>query len=207
MATQKVRITVKAVDAEFTAVAHKHVKDDMWEAVLVDGTPLENRNASRDRAVWQVVDTLNKELGANAYELVNEEYGGLAAEKMRLCADDKILRRTTWAVVGLTSVALALIAIFVVWTLYKLPADQAAVLSMRWYVLSIIATAGTVTLGAVFVKMKRGIRQQNLRAIGVVLVAILVTLLAVASSNYEPAFTVLGAVAGYLFGKDTDAKQ
>ena len=127
--------------------------------------------------------------------------------KEKLAAEDKIIERTTWSVVGLTGVALTLIALFVCWTLYKLPAAQATVLTMRWYVVSIIAIAGTVTLGAVFVKMKRGIRQQNLRAVGVVLVAVLVSLLAVVSNNYEPAYTVLGAVAGYLFGKDTDAKE
>ena len=79
--------------------------------------------------------------------------------------------------------------------------------TMRWYITGLIAVAGTVTLGAVFIKMKRGIRQQNLRALGVVLIAILVSLLAVVSNRYESAFGILGAIAGYLFGKDQAAQD
>ena len=77
---------------------------------------------------------------------------------------------------------------------------------MRWFVLAIIAIAGTVALGGVFIKMKRGIRQQNLRAVGILLVLLLPSMLAVVSDNYEPVYGLLGGVAGYLFGKDESAR-
>ena len=123
----------------------------------------------------------------------------------KLTAEDKILGRTTWSVVGLTGGALSLIMLLVWLTLSERLTAGSFIQTMRWYVAGIIAVAGTMTLGAVFIKMKRGIRQQNLRALGVVLIAVLVSLVAVASGRYEPAFGILGAIAGYLFGKDKAA--
>ena len=78
-------------------------------------------------------------------------------------------------------------------------------MTMRWYVAGVVAVAGGATLGGVFIKMKRGIRQQNLRAMGIVLVAVLAVLLGIVSKSYEPAFGILSAIAGYLFGKDSSA--
>ena len=49
--------------------------------------------------------------------------------------------------------------------------------------------------------------QQNLRALGVVLIAVLVSLLAVVSNSYDSTFGILGAIAGYLFGKDRAAEN
>ena len=121
--------------------------------------------------------------------------------------ENTLLRRTTLSVVGLTGAALTLIAVFIALTLSKFPEAVDSSLTLKWYVAGIIAVAGTVTLGAVFIKMKRGIRQQNLRAVGIVLIAVFVSLLAVVSAEYESAFGILGAIAGYLFGKDQAAQD
>ena len=127
--------------------------------------------------------------------------------KNELSEENSILQRTTWSVIALTSGALVLIAVIVSLTLRKMGDSTPFGETMRWYIAGLIAVAGTVTLGAVFIKMKRGIRQQNLRALGVVLIAILVSLLAVVSDRYESAFGILGAIAGYLFGKDQAAQD
>jgi hypothetical protein len=48
----------------------------------------------------------------------------------------------------------------------------------------------------------------NLRAIGIVLIAIFSSLLALASiSDFSVALGILGAIAGYLFGTTTDPKK
>ena len=69
------------------------------------------------------------------------------------------LRRTTWSVVALTSGALALIAVIVSLTIHKMAESEPFGEKMQWYIISLIAIAGTVTIGSVFIKMRRGIRQ------------------------------------------------
>ena len=79
--------------------------------------------------------------------------------------------------------------------------DASSVLD--WYVVSVVAVIGTVTLAGVLWKMKPGFREYSLRAVGIVFVATLVTLLASSEDGYrDSAMGILGAIAGYLFGKD-----
>lgn len=116
------------------------------------------------------------------------------------------LKRTAETIKCFTLSALVAIVVLLGIAFYRLNDTQAGILSMRWFVLAVIAIAGTVALGGVFIKMKRGIRQQNLRAVGILLVLLLASMLAVVSNNYEPVYGLLGGVAGYLFGKDESAK-
>ncbi|MCY4632962.1 MAG: hypothetical protein OXG04_00370 [Acidobacteria bacterium] len=116
------------------------------------------------------------------------------------------LERTAKTIKCFTLSALFAIVVLLGIAFYRLDDPQAGILSMRWFVLAIIAIAGTVALGGVFIKMKRGIRQQNLRAVGILLVLLLSSMLAVVSDNYEPVYGLLGGVAGYLFGKDESAR-
>lgn len=79
---------------------------------------------------------------------------------------------------------------------------------MDYQALWIIAVLGIVTLVGVFRKMKGGFGPLNLRAVGLVLIAVLVTLLAVAKSdNLTAAMGILGAIAGYLFGAKADSSN
>lgn len=65
----------------------------------------------------------------------------------------------------------------------------------------IIAGLGAGALVGVFVKMKPGFGPNNLRALGIVLVAVFVSVLAANSDiGITSAFGVLGAIVGYLFG-------
>ena len=72
----------------------------------------------------------------------------------------------------------------------------------------IIAVFGVVTLVGVFYRMQGGFGPFNLRAVGIVLVAILAALLALRDSgSLTAAMGILGAIVGYLFGiKDTPSK-
>ena len=76
-------------------------------------------------------------------------------------------------------------------------------MTMTWYLISLVGVLGTAALFGVFLKMRRGIGPQNLKAIGIVFVAVLVSLLAIADAGTESALGILGAIVGYLFGKDT----
>lgn len=72
----------------------------------------------------------------------------------------------------------------------------------------IIAVIGFVTLIGIFWRMQGGFGPMNLRAIGIVLIAIFSSLLALAStSDFSAALGILGAIAGYLFGTTTDPKE
>ena len=75
---------------------------------------------------------------------------------------------------------------------------------LKWlYMAGLVATIGLVVIGNTFAKMNRGIRQQNLKAIGITLIAVLVVILALRhESIVEAAIGLLSAIAGYLFGKD-----
>lgn len=71
----------------------------------------------------------------------------------------------------------------------------------------IIAVIGCISLGGIFWRMQGGFGPMNLRAIGIVLIAILSSLLALAkASDFSAALGILGAIAGYLFGTKTDQK-
>ena len=77
---------------------------------------------------------------------------------------------------------------------------------MDYQALWIIAVLGAATLIGVFWKMRGGFGPLNLRAVGLVLIAVLATLLAIAKSdNLTAAMGILGAIAGYLFGAKTDS--
>ena len=119
----------------------------------------------------------------------------------------KALARTAKIIMCFTLSALVAIVVLLGLAFYRLNDTQAGTLSMRWFVLATIAIAGTIALGGVFIKMRRGIRQQNLRAVGIVLVLLLASMLAVVSADYEPVYGLLGGVAGYLFGKDESARE
>ena len=109
---------------------------------------------------------------------------------------------TTWAMLTMAGVALLLIAYLAI--RYG-PISQGDETNMptTWYLITLVAVLGTVALVGVFTKMKRGIGPHNLRAIGIVFVAVLVSLLAVSGARSESALGILGAIVGYLFGKDT----
>jgi hypothetical protein len=77
---------------------------------------------------------------------------------------------------------------------------------MEQQALWIVAVIGTGTLIGVFMKMKGGFGPLNLRVVGLVLIAVLAALLAIAKSdNLNAAMGILGAIAGYLFGAKADS--
>ncbi len=77
---------------------------------------------------------------------------------------------------------------------------------MKWYATSVAGIIGLVVIGGTFAKMNRGIRQQNLKAIGITLIAVLVVILALEqNSAVQAAISLLSAMAGYLFGKDSSS--
>ncbi|MGH8437995.1 MAG: hypothetical protein ACRERW_02855 [Pseudomonas sp.] len=72
---------------------------------------------------------------------------------------------------------------------------------MDMLALWIVAGVGTATLLGVFYRMQGGFGQMNLRAVGIILIAMLASILAVAKSDdISAALGILGAIAGYLFG-------
>lgn len=117
--------------------------------------------------------------------------------------------RTAWTVRGIMGGAALLLVLFGWWSVSAIPWEAPAdtiPLPLKWYLASLVTVLGIATLGGVLTKMDRGIRQQNLRAIGIVLVAVLVTLLVIASdAGIEAVLGLLGAIVGYLFGKDTSS--
>lgn len=74
---------------------------------------------------------------------------------------------------------------------------------MDQQLLWIVAVIGAGTLFGTFVKMKGGFGPINLRAVGIVFIAVLASLLAIAKlDNITAAMGILGAIAGYLFGAE-----
>ena len=72
-------------------------------------------------------------------------------------------------------------------------------------VLTIVTLVGGGTLLLAFKQMKPGFGPQNLRVVGIVLVATLVSLLAILhESALEAAIGILGAIIGYLFGSSSE---
>ena len=122
---------------------------------------------------------------------------------------EAVSRRTAWTVRGIMLGSGVLLVLFGCWSVsaisWNAPADTVP-MALRWYLASLITVLGIAALGGVLTKMDRGIRQQNLRAIGIILVAVLVTLLVIASdTGIEAVLGLLGAIVGYLFGKDTSS--
>jgi len=72
---------------------------------------------------------------------------------------------------------------------------------MEMQALWIIALVGGGTLAGAFIRMKGGFGTTNLRAIGIVLIALFASVLAIAKTeDVSAALGILGAIAGYLFG-------
>ena len=77
---------------------------------------------------------------------------------------------------------------------------------LELYMPALVTIVGLAVIGGTFAKMNRGIRQQNLKAIGITLIAVLVVLLALKHEGLaEAAIGLLSAIAGYLFGKDSSS--
>jgi len=84
--------------------------------------------------------------------------------------------------------------------------EKANSVVLQWYIASAATIVGIVVIGGTFAKMNRGIRQQNLKAIGITLIAVLVVFLALhQESAVNAAIGLLSAIAGYLFGKDSSS--
>ena len=76
--------------------------------------------------------------------------------------------------------------------------------SRLWIVTVLVAAFGGGTMIGVFRRMKDGFGPFNLRTVGIVLVATLAALLGtIGADTRTAAIGILGAVAGYLFGKDS----
>ena len=79
---------------------------------------------------------------------------------------------TGWTMLGMAGVALLLIAYLAIRYRPNSEGDETN-MPMTWYLITLVAVLGTVALIGVFTKMKRGIGPHNLRAIGIVFVAVL----------------------------------
>jgi len=72
----------------------------------------------------------------------------------------------------------------------------------------IVAVLSAGTLFGAFLRMRGGFGPMNLRAIGIVLIAALASLLAIGKSeNLTAAMGILGAIAGYLFGAKSSESE
>ena len=131
-------------------------------------------------------------------------------------------RRSSWTVRKIlcgSAILLAVLTVAVAWVAWKIggaeapttPTAVAAISAkldvLKWlYMAGLVTIVGLVVIGGTFAKMNRGIRQQNLKAIGITLIAVLVVILALRhESMVEAAIGLLSAIAGYLFGKDSSS--
>lgn len=131
-------------------------------------------------------------------------------------------RRSSWTVrkillgaailLGVLSVAVAGVAwkiggVATPTTPTAVAAISAKLDALKWlYMAGLVTIVGLVVIGGTFAKMNRGIRQQNLKAIGITLIAVLVVILALRHETMvEAAIGLLSAIAGYLFGKDSSS--
>jgi hypothetical protein len=80
---------------------------------------------------------------------------------------------------------------------------------MSQELLWVIGVLGAGTLVGTFYRMRGGFGPPNLRALGLVLIAVFASLLAIGNSeNFTAAMGILGAIAGYLFGaKSSEAED
>ena len=79
---------------------------------------------------------------------------------------------------------------------------------MEQQALWIVAVLGAGTLFGAFLRMKSGFGPMNLRIVGIVLIAVLATLMAIAKADtLNAAMGILGAIAGYLFGAKAENGQ
>lgn len=131
-------------------------------------------------------------------------------------------RRSSWTVRKIllgAAILLGVLTVAVAWVAWKIggattPTTPTAVATisakldvLKWlYMAGLVTIVGLVVIGGTFAKMNRGIRQQNLKAIGITLIAVLVVILALRhESIVEAAIGLLSAIAGYLFGKDSSS--
>ena len=76
------------------------------------------------------------------------------------------------------------------------------------YIIWIISAFAFVALLGVFLKMKPGFGPNNLRVVGIVVVATFATLLALKdSTSITAAMGILGAISGYLFGMKNEKED
>ncbi|PTY38712.1 hypothetical protein BGP77_11065 [Saccharospirillum sp. MSK14-1] len=79
---------------------------------------------------------------------------------------------------------------------------------MEQQTLWIISAIGAGTLIGVFHKMKGGFGPVNLRAVGIVLIALLASIISLAKANdLNAALGILGTIAGYLFGANSTTEK
>ena len=72
-----------------------------------------------------------------------------------------------------------------------------------YIIVGLVAIIGIGALIVIYKKMKEGFGNFNLKVYGITLVSIFVVILAISpieSTNLSPAYGILGAIAGYLFG-------
>lgn len=79
---------------------------------------------------------------------------------------------------------------------------------MDQQILWIVAALSVGAIFGTFIRMRGGFGPMNLRAIGIVLIASLVSLLSIGKSeNLTAAMGILGAIAGYLFGAKSSKSE
>lgn len=73
-----------------------------------------------------------------------------------------------------------------------------------------VIVIGSGCLFGVFMRMEKGFGEYNTKVYGITLISILVTTLALSDinpTNLSPAYGILGAIGGYLFGLKSEKKN